>query len=314
MLDLSTLAVTEWLHRHQPEINEPSVNQAEKLVEPYIIKLGNILEAAMQANPHRLATCLEDKELRLALCKVLAKIGPARQLRILAWLAESKLPNKKSPLDQILDESDGLLRKTILAVHRKTIISQLFKSDRVAKLILACRKASITAMLALFISQHALAETSTNTGCAALAQAASDGMAATIKADDQTIKQPQSVTKLTCLSNFFNGLGLNVITNILDPGNLLQAVEGKICAVAQQAWQDAVGATQCGLTVTGFNLGFGLGGGTFCPRLSIGGGGTPLTSVGISATNNGSGGLYLNGVTQPPTGYTVPTTPIDGLQ
>ena len=58
-------------------------------------------------------------------------------------------------------------------------------------------------------------------------------MAARIKADDQNIQAPQSVTKLTCLSNFFNGTGLDVITNLLDPTNLLSAVEGRICSVAQ---------------------------------------------------------------------------------
>ena len=35
-------------------------------------------------------------------------------------------------------------------------------------------------------------------------------MAARIKADDQNIPAPQSVTKLTCLSNFFSGTGLDV--------------------------------------------------------------------------------------------------------
>jgi hypothetical protein len=108
-------------------------------------------------------------------------------------------------------------------------------------------------------------------------------------------------------------VGLNVITNLLDPGNLLQAVEGKICAIAQNAWQQAIGSVQCGLTVTGFNLGFGgLGSGTFCPRLSIGGDGSPLTNINIGGASNG-GGIFLNGTAQPPSGYSSPSN-AEGLQ
>ena len=46
--------------------------------------------------------------------------------------------------------------------------------------------------------------------------------------------------------------------------------------------QPGRGAT-CGITLTGFNLGIGAGG--------------------------GNGGLYINGNGQPPTGYTLPAIP-----
>lgn len=144
-------------------------------------------------------------------------------------------------------------------------------------------------------------------GCTALAQAAAAGMAARVNADDQSIKPPQSVTQLTCLDNFFKGVGLNVLTNLLDPTSLLNAVEGKICSTVQSAWQSAIGSAQCGLTVTGFNIGFGgLGGGTFCPKLTFGGGGAAIGSVGVGLGNNG-GGLYMNGKAQGPTGYPLPS-------
>ena len=146
-----------------------------------------------------------------------------------------------------------------------------------------------------------------DTGCTVLAQAAAAGLAARISADDQTIKPPKSVTALTCLDNFFNGVGLNVITNLLDPTSLLNSVEGKICALATSAWQSTIGSGQCGLTITGFNVGFGgLGGGSFCPKLTFGGGGPAIGSIstGLSA---GSSGLYLTGAGLPPTGYTLPS-------
>ena len=143
--------------------------------------------------------------------------------------------------------------------------------------------------------------------CATLAQAAAAGLSARVGADDQTIKPPQSVTTLSCLDNFFNGVGLNVVTNLLNPGNLLQAVQGRICQAVTAEWQNIIGAAQCGLTVTGFNVGFGgLGGGSFCPRLSFGGGGSTIGSIN-TGLNNTQGGLSITGTGVPPTGYTLPT-------
>ena len=145
-----------------------------------------------------------------------------------------------------------------------------------------------------------------DTGCTILAQAAAAGLSARFQADDQTIKQPRSVTTLSCLDNFFNGVGLNVLTNLLDPTSLLSSVEGKICAYATSAWQNAIGSAQCGLTVTGFDVGFGgFGGGNFCPNLSFGGGGPTWGSAGLGGSNS-SGGVTLNGTPMAPTGYPVP--------
>ena len=143
--------------------------------------------------------------------------------------------------------------------------------------------------------------------CTTLVQAAASGMAARVAADDQTITAPASVTTLTCLDNFFNGVGLNVVTNLLDPTSLLTSVEGKICSTLQSTWQNTIGGAQCGLTVTGFDVGFGgLGGGTFCPKLTFGGGGAALGSVGTGLAA-GQTGLSITGTGVPPTGYTLPT-------
>ena len=89
--------------------------------------------------------------------------------------------------------------------------------------------------------------------CALITQAAAGGVAARIQADDRDIAAPRSVTTLSCLDGFFNGVGLNVVTNLLNPGNLLAAVEGKICAAVQQTWTNLIGSVQCGLTITGFD-------------------------------------------------------------
>ena len=158
------------------------------------------------------------------------------------------------------------------------------------------------------------AQTSTSTatgsvGCAAIVQAAANGLTARVQADD-TIPAPKSVTTLSCLDNFFNGVGLNLVTNLLNPGNLLQSVEGAICSAVQSTWSSWLGSVQCGLTISGFNLGFGgLGGGLSCPSLSFGGGGPPIASVGIGPGGSGSG-LYINGNGMLPTGYTLTGIPV----
>lgn len=164
------------------------------------------------------------------------------------------------------------------------------------------------ALLLLPVVAYAQADTTTgDAGCTTLANSAAAGLAATIQADNSTITQPQSVTSLSCLNNFFNGTGLNVVTNLLNPAILLQSVEGQICSAVQSAWQSAIGSVQCGLTVTGFNMGGfeGLGGGSFCPTLSFGGGGTPVGSMDLAT---GSNGLYVTGTGVPPSGYALPAT------
>jgi hypothetical protein len=161
-----------------------------------------------------------------------------------------------------------------------------------------------------FAAAPALAQSSTTStgsvGCATIAQAAANGMSARMAADQNTIQQPKDITSLTCLGNFFNGVGLNLVTNLLNPGSLLQAVEGQVCNAVQQTWNSWLGQVQCGLTVTGFNLGFGgLGGGLSCPSLSFGGGGPPISTIGLGTGTNGSGsGLYITGNGMLPTGYT----------
>ncbi len=162
-----------------------------------------------------------------------------------------------------------------------------------------------------FVPVLALAQstqTPTDQNCTVLAQQAAAGMAATLQADDQTLTPPKSVTSLSCLNNFFNGVGLHVVTNLLNPTSLLQAVEGQICSALQSAWNSTVGSVHCGLTLTGFQMGGfgGLGGGNLCPSLSFGGGGVPIGSIGAS-TGSGSGSINVQGIGQPPTGYTLPS-------
>jgi hypothetical protein len=173
------------------------------------------------------------------------------------------------------------------------------------------------ALTAASLASPAWSQTTTTTttgsvGCAAITQAAANGITARVGADDQSINPPLSVTSMTCLGNFFNGVGLNVVTNLLNPTTLLNAVETQICQLVKNEWNSLLGGAQCGLTLTGFNFGFGgLGGGLSCPKLSFGGGGPPIGSIGLGV---GSGsGLYITGQGLQPSGYTPPTNLQPGL-
>ena len=143
------------------------------------------------------------------------------------------------------------------------------------------------------------------TGCETLIQSAATGAAAQMKADDTTIHQPQSVMQFTCLGNFFNGVGLDVLSNGLDVASIAQATMGKVCSELTSVWQNLEGAAQCGLTGCGVaNIcDLGLGAGSFCPSLNFGGGGDALISTATNTSGNSS--WDVTGDSQLPDGYSL---------
>lgn len=173
------------------------------------------------------------------------------------------------------------------------------------RVLSSARYALGVCLCAYLLPITAVAADSTIAGCEALANAAQKGIAAQIQQDDETIKQPQSVTKFTCLGNFFNGVGLNVLTSGLDIGSIAQAAAGQICAEVTNTWNSLAGTAQCGLTISGLNSNFdlGLGTGTYCPSLNFGGGGSSLLTAGTNTSGNTQ---WTNGgATQLPDGYSL---------
>lgn len=178
------------------------------------------------------------------------------------------------------------------------------------------RRTIISATVSIALSTSALAQIAPPSGsagaCGTLYQQAASAVAARIAADDKDIAPPQTVKSLTCLDNILKGVGLNVVVNLLDPTTLFNSIEGQLCDAVTSAWKKALGSAQCGITLSGFNLGafnFGgsLGGGLSCPKLSFGGGGPAIGYIGIGGAG-GSGSLYVNGFGRAPTGYTLPNS------
>ena len=164
--------------------------------------------------------------------------------------------------------------------------------------MIARRTCSMAAGLFLLASAATTAQAQSE-GCTALMQAGADAISGQIALEDGTIKQPTSVRSLSCLDDFF-GNGLSLLTSVTDFGALVNSMAGQFCATLRSAWESQLGAANCGLTVTGINYGFGLGGGSFCPKLTIGGGGATLGQFG---TGTNGGGTYVAPYSQQPTGY-----------
>jgi hypothetical protein len=161
--------------------------------------------------------------------------------------------------------------------------------------------------VALATAAPAMAQTTGSESCTTLVQSAANAATSRISADDTDIPKPQSVKNFTCLDKFFNGAGLNVVINILNPQTLLNAVETQICNKLTSIWQSTIGKAQCGIILTGFKMGFlggsTLGGGLSCPKISLGGGGPSIMSIGVGSTNSGK--ISITGNAVAPTGYSI---------
>jgi hypothetical protein len=161
----------------------------------------------------------------------------------------------------------------------------------------------------LAFASPALAQTTVtpSEACTTITQSAANAATSRVAADDTDIPKPQTVKNFTCLDKFFNGTGLNVVANLLNPATLLSAVESELCTKLTSVWSATIGKAQCGITLTGFKMGFlggsTLGGGLSCPKISIGGGGATLSSIGIGPTNSGK--ITVTGNAVAPTGYTM---------
>src|SRR5271170_3342716 len=97
---------------------------------------------------------------------------------------------------------------------------------------------------ALAFVSPAIAQTTGSEACTTITQSAANAATSRVSADDTDIPKPQSVKNFTCLDNFFNGAGLNVVINLLSPTTLLNAVESEICNKLSSIWNSTIGKAQ----------------------------------------------------------------------
>jgi hypothetical protein len=155
------------------------------------------------------------------------------------------------------------------------------------------------------------AQTTGSAGCTAIVQSAANAVNTRTANAATNIAQPTSVKNLSCLTNLFNGTGLNLLKALTDPTTLLNTYLNQICNALAADWKKFLGQTNCGVTLTGFKLGFlgglgkAIGSGLKCPNLTFGGGGPTMEKIGTGTSNNT--GLYATGQALPPTGYPLTT-------
>src|SRR5580693_9709105 len=89
---------------------------------------------------------------------------------------------------------------------------------------------------ALAFVSPAIAQTTGSETCTTITQSAANAATSRVAADDTDIPKPQTVKNFTCLDKFFNGTGLNVVANLLNPATLLSAVESELCTKLTSVW------------------------------------------------------------------------------
>lgn len=147
MPDLSTSAITTWLREHEPAIadDSPIVPVEEALsVQRLLPQLGEALEDALARDPNALSERLSRDPMRDSMRAVLAQMGTARRLRVLAWIAESGLPHPHTVLSTLLEVdasgSGRALRDSLRNYYRRAVLARMFASERIEQVMAACRE------------------------------------------------------------------------------------------------------------------------------------------------------------------------------
>lgn len=147
MPDLSTHAVTAWLREHEPAIADDypiaPIEEATS-VQPLLPQLGEALDHALKRDPVALSGNLSQDPMRDSMRAVLAQMGSARRLRVLAWLAEAGLPDTHAVLGTLLEMdasgSGRALRDSLRSHYRRALLARMFVPERIEQVMAACRE------------------------------------------------------------------------------------------------------------------------------------------------------------------------------
>ena len=142
MLDLEQSAVTDWLRAVHPSgpVWPPPVRPIETEGEApaLLAALGRVLSEQAAGSPDRLFNLLTAPDLRVELQRVLAQLGVARLLRILAFLPQAHI--QVAALVEGASPDAQALRAAIAATGREVLLERLFGVARVGD----CTTALIT--------------------------------------------------------------------------------------------------------------------------------------------------------------------------
>ena len=85
--------------------------------------------------------------MRNSMRTVLAQMGTARRLRVLAWVAESGLPNPHTVLGTFLEVdasgSGRALRDSLRSHYRRALLARMFAPERMEQVMAACREQAL---------------------------------------------------------------------------------------------------------------------------------------------------------------------------
>lgn len=141
MPDLQRASATDWLHAVEPEFSRrltAPVRPIEDVaaVHPLLVALGIALDQHLSQHGDGLGPKLLDGITLVQ--EVLAQLGPARMLRLLAWFETADLPRGEELIDALLhddrSEAGRHLRATLGELQRQSLLARIFHPDRLALL------------------------------------------------------------------------------------------------------------------------------------------------------------------------------------
>ncbi len=106
-------------------------------------RIAAMLDYAQTYDPASFSSALRSEPVRTELQAILAQLDPALLLPVLHRLATSGLPDQREMMEALLASdpsgSGQVVRDTLLALHRQTLLARVFHPDRVQTLRRACR-------------------------------------------------------------------------------------------------------------------------------------------------------------------------------
>ena len=148
MPDLTTASIELWLAKHgSVAIGDAGIGpENHPDVLPAVTRLGTALSAAHDHSVPETRSVLGDAVAADHLKTVMAHIGPARRLRLLAWLSDSGFDDPRDIIDQLTaacsDGSGQSIRRWLLDMQRHDLLAALFDPNRIDMLLAACRDAA----------------------------------------------------------------------------------------------------------------------------------------------------------------------------